>query len=270
MRSAWLGNTVWRPSGGVVKIFKLVIRGGSEETVRTVLRRLLVPFVCVAVVLALAPFALRTMGAWLVVQDALQPARSIVVLGGKVPFRAMEAAAIYRQGWAPEVWLTEGGVFEEDLTLAKLGIEHPPEYAYSRRVLEHFDVPHDVIRVLSGPNQNTADEVRTIARAVDLNRGSAPDPGSVARGDPSAPLRSLAAKGGNRVILITSKYHTRRVRVLSRALVGSSAEAIVRYAHDDPFDPRRWWHNTADAQMVLHEWFGLLNAWAGFPLKSGR
>jgi uncharacterized SAM-binding protein YcdF (DUF218 family) len=82
--------------------------------------------------------------------------------------------------------------------------------------------------------------------------------------------RELAATGGHRVIVITSKYHTRRVRVLWRTLGGREGEAIVRYTRDDPFDPRRWWRSTADASAVAHEWFGLLNAWAGFPLKSGR
>ena len=75
---------------------------------------------------------------------------------------------------------------------------------------------------------------------------------------------------GGRVILITSKYHTRRVKVVWRALAGNRLEAIVRFAADDPFEPRRWWRNTADALSVSREWFGLLNTWAGFPIKSER
>jgi hypothetical protein len=47
-------------------------------------------------------------------------------------------------------------------------------------------------------------------------------------------------------------------------------EAIVRYTPDDPFQPDRWWRNTADAMAVSREWFGLLNAWSGFPVKSER
>ena len=47
--------------------------------------------------LAFAAFAVLEAGAWLVVEDPLQPARAIVVLGGKVPFRAMEAAKLYKQ-----------------------------------------------------------------------------------------------------------------------------------------------------------------------------
>jgi hypothetical protein len=52
--------------------------------------------------------------------------------------------------------------------------------------------------VLRGANQNTAVEVRTIAR-------------------------ELKASGGDRVIIITTRYHTRRVEVLWRALAGKNA-----------------------------------------------
>ena len=38
-----------------------------------------------------------------------------------------------------------------------------------------------------------------------------------------------------RVIIISSKYHTRRV--LWRALAGRQAGVIVRYTPDDPFAP---------------------------------
>jgi uncharacterized SAM-binding protein YcdF (DUF218 family) len=127
--------------------------------------------------------------------------------------------------------------------LATLGIERSPEYAYSRQVLQRLGVPDDLIHVLPGANQNTADEMRTIAR-------------------------ELKASGGDRVIIITSGYHTRRVRVLWRTLAGKNAEAIVRYARDDPFDSAHWWRRTGDAMAVTREWFGLLNAWAGFPMKS--
>jgi uncharacterized SAM-binding protein YcdF (DUF218 family) len=199
--------------------------------------------VTAAVITAL--LALRMAGTWLMVQDPLQPARSVVVFGGQVPFRAMAAAAVYRQGWTREVWVTQGAVNEEDLALEHLRIDRPPEHVYSLRVLERLGVPLDAVRVLPERNVNTADEIRTVARA-------------------------LKAVGGDRVILITSKYHTRRVKAVWSALVGSGPEAVVRYTPDDPFEPRRWWHNTADAQSVAREWFGLLNAWAGFPVNSRR
>jgi uncharacterized SAM-binding protein YcdF (DUF218 family) len=106
-------------------------------------------------------------------------------------------------------------------------------------------VPPDVIRELPGRNVNTADEVRTVAR-------------------------QLKAVGADRVILITSRFHTRRVKAIWRRLVGPRPEAIVRYTPDDPFDAERWWSNTEDAMAVSREWFGLLNVWAGFPVSSER
>jgi uncharacterized SAM-binding protein YcdF (DUF218 family) len=141
------------------------------------------------------------------------------------------------------VWLTQVGPNLEDVELAKLGIERTAEHSYSRQVLERLGVPGHVIRELPGRNVSTADEVRTVAR-------------------------ELKAAGGDRVIIITSKYHTRRVKRIWLNLVGTHSEAIVRYTPDDPFDPDRWWRNTADAMSVSREWFGLINAWAGFPMKS--
>jgi hypothetical protein len=82
--------------------------------------------------------------------------------------------------------------------------------------------------------------------------------------------RQQKQHSGERVIIVSSKFHTRRVKVLWRILVGAHLEAIVRYTPDDPFEPDRWWHTTTDAMTVAREWSGLLNAWAGFPLKSTR
>jgi hypothetical protein len=79
--------------------------------------------------------------------------------------------------------------------------------------------------------------------------------------------RELKAAGGDRVILVTSKCHTRRVKTIWHTLVGTHPEAIVRYAPEDPFHTDHWWRNTADAMSVSREGFGLLNVWAGFPIK---
>lgn len=43
------------------------------------------------------------------------------------------------------------------------------------------------------------------------------------------------------VILVTSKYHTRRTRLTWDYVTGGQSQPIVRAASDDPFDPERWW-----------------------------
>ncbi len=92
---------------------------------------------------------------------------------------------------------------------------------------------------------NTADEIKVIAPAL-------------ARGKDGA------------VILVTSRAHTRRVRLLWRRLAPGQGRVIVRAASGDPFDPRHWWRNTRDALDVVREVLGLLNAWAGLPLRRAQ
>lgn len=179
-------------------------------------------------------------GRWLVVDDPLQKATAIVVLSGRMPERALEAARIYHQGYAPRVWLTHSA--EPGATLAKMALHYTGEEAYNKDVLVHEGVPENAIEVLDPPILNTADEMKTIGAAlVKDNRGT--------------------------VILVTSKVHTRRTRALWSRLVGRDGAAIVRGASDDPFDEAHWWRNTRDALDVVREVLGLLNAWAGLPLQ---
>ncbi len=48
-----------------------------------------------------------SVGRWLVVEDPLDKADAIVILSGRIPVRAKEAARLYNAGYAPQVWLTD-------------------------------------------------------------------------------------------------------------------------------------------------------------------
>jgi uncharacterized SAM-binding protein YcdF (DUF218 family) len=185
-------------------------------------------------------------GNWLVVADPLQPAIATVVLGGYLPFRAMEAAAIYHQGWAPKVWLTKYAQNAEEAVLASLGIEITPECDFSHLVLQRLGVPEYDIAILEPPCLDTEEELR------------------------SAALRAQAEGKKGPIILVTSKSHSRRVKVLWKTLAGASHPAIIRYTERDPFVPDRWFRNSRDAYAVVHEFFGLLNVWLGFPIRAHR
>lgn len=208
-------------------------------------RRALVVLLFVALVGALVAWGVTGLGHWLVVADPLEPARAIVVLNGHLPFRAMAAASLYRQGWAPEVWVTRPAQPERDAALLKLGMRVVGEEAYNREVLERLGVPAGAIRVLGEGVRNTVEEVRLIDG-------------------------ELRRTGGERVILVTSKPHSRRVQATWQALVVGSPHAVVRYATEDPYNPGRWWRNTRDALAVSREVFALMNVWAGFPVQPDQ
>src|SRR5437660_12143159 len=61
-------------------------------------------FACGLMILALVAFS--GVARWLVVEDSVAKARAIAVLSGRMPLRALDAAKLYRQAYAPEVWRT--------------------------------------------------------------------------------------------------------------------------------------------------------------------
>jgi len=193
--------------------------------------------------LVLAAVIFFGLGRWLVVEDPLEKAQAIVVLSGAMPLRAVEAAKLFREGYAPEIWLTHSA--EPGETLEEMGIPFSGEDYYNKLVLIHEGVPPEAIHVLEPPIVNTAEEIKVAAAALKPGKDAA-------------------------VILVTTKVHTRRVRLLWHRLAPGQVRAIVRAASADPFDPQHWWRTTSDALDVVREFLGLLNVWAGLPLRPAR
>ncbi len=183
---------------------------------------------------------LKGLGSFLVVEDRLEPSIAIVVLNGHLPFRAMEAAELYRAGWAPQVVLIRSHLWPEDRTLEELGIHRPQEWDWSREVLIRLGVPPSAIRFVDGRPRTTDEEVQAIARAFS---------------DSERP-----------VIIVTSKYHTRRVRMMWNGLTGGRPRVIVRATRYDRFEPKAWWRDRRFALAVAREYLGLFHYWLGMPI----
>jgi uncharacterized SAM-binding protein YcdF (DUF218 family) len=212
----------------------------SRKRESGILRALLGLVIALAVTAAAGALVFFELGHWLVVEDPIGPARAIVVLSGDMPMRAIEAARLYHDHDAPEVWVTHPWGAQQ--ALAPYGIAYVGDAEYNREVLEKLGVPAASIRILEPRIVNTAAEVRVIAD-------------------------ELHRVGGQQVIVVTSPIHTRRVKTIWRELVGNDPEAIVRYTRADAFDASRWWENTDDAFDAVREVLGLANAWAGFPIR---
>jgi uncharacterized SAM-binding protein YcdF (DUF218 family) len=206
-------------------------------------RRWLIPGGILIVLAGAAATLFFTVGRWLVVEDPLVHADVIVVLSGRLPERAVEAARVYKAGYAEQVWISPPVSPVNDLKA--MNIAYLGEDFYNEKVLIAQGVPPDAIRVLERPDVNTEAEVRQIAE--DLHNWDF-----------------------HSVIIVTSKAHTRRVRTIWRKLVGPEPSMIVRYTNDDTFDGGHWWRHTRDALDVVRETLGLLNAWAGFPLRPSQ
>lgn len=193
--------------------------------------------------LLLLAILFANLGRWLIREDSLQKASAIAVLSGRMPSRVLEAAKLYRAGYAPEVWLTYSE--EPAADLKRYGIQFQGEDYYNKQILLGEGVPESAIRILTPPIVNTADEMQTIAA-------------------------TLASQPGRSVILVTSKVHTRRTAFLWRHLASPAGIAIVRGVSDDEFDAAHWWRNTTDVLDVVREVLGLVNAAAGLPLRPAK
>jgi uncharacterized SAM-binding protein YcdF (DUF218 family) len=207
------------------------------------MRRWLIFGGAVVVIAGVAATLFLTVGNWLVVEDPLVHADGILVLSGRLPERALEAARIYKAGYADQVWISPP--VSPVAELKAMNIFYLGEDFYNEKVLMAQGVPPDAIRILNRPDANTEAEVRQT-------------------------VEELRNMDFHSVIIVTSKPHTRRVRTIWRKLVGSQPRMMVHYAQDDSYDGAHWWRHTQDALDVMRETLGLLNAWAGFPLRPSR
>jgi uncharacterized SAM-binding protein YcdF (DUF218 family) len=185
-------------------------------------------------------FAFRGLGNWLVREDPLVHVDAIVVLSGGLPYRADAAAHYFESGYASEVWLTRPEGPSEQMR--ELGVQYVSEEDYDRQILIHLQVPEKNVRILPNSVIDTEQEVEEIAG-------------------------ELSKEGKTSVIIVTSPEHTRRVRALWKKLADEHLKAVVRAAREDPFDADHWWRNTRDALSVVREVLGLMNVWAGLPIR---
>jgi uncharacterized SAM-binding protein YcdF (DUF218 family) len=180
-------------------------------------------------------------GKWLVREDPLQPATAIVILSGNTPDRALEAAQLYNDGYAKEIWLTHPGLRVD--ALKELGIHCPSEDDVNARVLRRVGVPAKAIRVLDTPIVNTDQELAVISAA-------------------------LQNRGGQKIIIVTNKSHTRRVHLLWEKYYSSRGQLVVHAVSADPFQPEHWWKYFGSITQVVREVLGIMNAWAGLPVQA--
>jgi uncharacterized SAM-binding protein YcdF (DUF218 family) len=202
--------------------------------------RRLIACVLVVLLVALGVMAFRRVGRWLVRQDPLSPAGAIVVLSGGMPYRSEEAAQVFREGYAQQVWLTRPSSPEDELK--KLGVSFVADEQYEREVLVKGGVPRQAVHVLPDEIVNTQQEIEEI-------------------------VAEMQRVGTGKVIIVTSPAHTRRVRALWTRIAPANCLLVLHAAYEEPYEADYWWRNTRDALAVFREMLGLLNAWAGLPIR---
>jgi uncharacterized SAM-binding protein YcdF (DUF218 family) len=175
--------------------------------------------------IAAIPYA----GRFLVIDEPLEPADAILILAGPRTVRWLEGVDLYRSRLAPQVVISPGIVEAAEVQLRARGIRYPAEADLATDAMVQLGVPAAAISRLPGSVDNTADE--------------------------AAQMRTLAlARGWKRLIVVTSKYHTRRTRfAFAREFRGTDIRVQVRGSRYDGASPDDWWKHRSDLRYVVSE-----------------
>ena len=186
----------------------------------------------------ISALAFPRLGAWLVVADPLQKADAIVVLGGTMYERPMEAVELYKEGWAPRIYLVRQIADWGEALLVERNFQYTREVDLQIEVMGRLGVPREVIGILAQAN-STAQEADHVLALVTREKFS-------------------------RVIVVTSKQHTRRARlVMNRKVNPAGVAVIVRASRFDRSDVDHWWTNRSTLRFTLFEIQRLLGYWLG-------
>lgn len=192
------------------------------------LRRLLIPAILAVVILT--AYGVSRIGPYLAREDGLQKADAVVVLAGTKLLRPLEAADLYREGYAPSIVLTRD--FDERPAfdaLAHRGVDVAMDADRARGVMVSLGIPRDAIVIPDRLHDSTAAEAVT--------------------------LRELAAaRGWRRLIVVSSRFHLARARFALEREMGSAGPQIIMHAtRYDPLRPEGWWTRRAEIRWVASE-----------------
>ncbi len=191
-------------------------------------RRLLLVILAVTAVMIVGGITFLLGGRILHRDDGAVHADAIVVLAGELPTRAVEAALLYRDGFAPRVISTNEKIADGLPAARALGIDLPTQNELNDRILVTLGVAPAAILHYPEITVRTRDEVAAIGRVL--------------RAHPE--IRSL--------LLVTNGYHSARARrYFARCLPGVTVS--VHPPRHEEYDYRHPWRRPWDIRATATE-----------------
>jgi uncharacterized SAM-binding protein YcdF (DUF218 family) len=169
---------------------------------------------------------LRFAGEFWIVDDAPEASDVIIVLSGDNydAVRAARAAALFRAGLAPHVVATGRAL---------------RSYASTTELMKRDLVDHGVPAAAIIPLTHHADDTREEAEAVS---------------------EFVASHKWEKILLVTSNYHTRRSEYIYERTLPPGTQLRVISAPDMEYDPQSWWRTREGLKLFFHEAGGYVAA----------
>lgn len=178
---------------------------------------------CAVLYLARRPLLRFTAEAW-IIEDPLDKADALVVLGDDNFYadRATRGAQLFREGKAPLI-VASGRRLRPNAGVAEL-MEHD---------LIERGVPKDKIVRFVHDADSSLEEAHALAQLA-------------------------KARKWHSVIVVTSNYHTRRVRYIFQRVFPQGIEVRIASAQDGDFDPEHWWEKRKSVKELTREFAGMV------------
>lgn len=175
---------------------------------------------------------MRGMAGYLTDTEPAEQCDGIFVLGGNALDRGQEAARLYHEGMAEQVYCLGGNV-PSVLEIIDTLI---PECDFTSRVVTDYGVPpHLVQRVPEGTSTQEEAEIA---------------------------LRICREQGLTLIIVISENFHTRRVRnVFEEEFENTGIRVLVCGAASTRYKEETWWDSEEGMLMVNNEFMKLIYYW---------
>lgn len=194
-----------------------------------------------AAVLLAFPAWVWGVGWWMDFSDEPVPSDFLVVLAGDYE-RPHMGAELFKTGVAPMLWYSKPWRTFGQEESERLGVFIPPEEEIDRQVFLMRGVPADKLR------QYGEFVVSTVAEAKAFKAEAKPE--------------------GKKVLVLTSRYHARRAKLIFESVLTGSEVRVV--GAPNPYFTRRWWTSQPMAYAAVLETCKLAYWLAGGRFFSAR
>ena len=212
----------------------------SKERKRQQLKRgklifLIIVAIAIIQIVAYRQRILIAIGTYLVYEQTPQQADVVAIPANwdDTIVRARGGAHLYTKGLAKVVFVPRMEPMKGLEEIRRRGIYVPENRDLLVNILEGMGVPLAAIETSAQEVTDTWDEAQEVSTFVEQ-------------------------KGYTSVLLVTSKYHSRRAYLIFKDALKDKASVISVPSPYDPSDPEQWWKQSEDCQRVIIEYQKIL------------
>jgi uncharacterized SAM-binding protein YcdF (DUF218 family) len=174
------------------------------------------------------------MGRFLILEQRPDKVDAIVVLNGRDTERSLAVVDLYKGGYAKLIILAQGSKQPGCNEFWKRVSKNFDRKLFFQRAIEAMGIPENSFKLIGDGVSSTYDEAKATKRFATEN-------------------------GYKSVLLVTSKWHSKRAYLTFKSALKNDGINVIAYPSKyDTFNPDAWWKNEIDAEEVFGEYIRLI------------